>query len=551
MGEQRQDTDAVQDNDKRQWHENAVLYELDVENFQDSNGDGIGDFRGLISRLNYIRDLGVQCIWLQPFYATPNRDDGYDVSDYLRIDPRLGTMEDFDTFIREAHARGLKVIADLTLNHVSTEHPWFQDACADRNSPYRDYFIWSDKLPEKHDPYPIFGPEQGGNWEWNEQARQYYFHTFYRFMPDLNLDNPRVCEELLEVARFWMSRGLHGFRLDAVPFLHHLTEDGEEMREPHHFLKDLHRVVNKVNPDAMLLAEANLKPKQMRPYFGDGDEMDLLLNFYLCNHIFLSVATEKAEPIVRSWGELPQIPKQCNWANFLRNHDELSLDQLTDAEREQVFKAFAPQENMRLYGRGIRRRLAPMFDGDQRRIELIYSLLFTLPGTPVINCGEEIGLGDNLRLTDRHAARTPMQWDESQNAGFSTAARDRLVRPVVDEGPFGYRYLNVARQLKDEESLLWFFRRAVKAYLETPAFGRGGWTFLDAGDPAVLAHRCECEGNTVYALHNLSAQPKSLNLELPNHLTALLSDANYDLPESGQIRLNGYGYRWLKQESDS
>jgi maltose alpha-D-glucosyltransferase/alpha-amylase len=423
-----------QDLGGQNWFNSAVLYEVDIKNFRDSNGDGIGDIQGLIDGLDYIASLNVQCLWLQPFYQTPNRDNGYDISEYRVVNPALGTMDDFDRLIAEATKRDLRVIADLPLNHVSDQHHWFQAARKDRQSPYRNYFVWVDEEPEKHDPYPVFGPEQDGNWNFDEEAGQFYFHTFYKFMPDLNYGSKQVEQELLDVARFWMKRGLSGFRLDAVPFMIHDTSDQEKLEMPHKFLEMLNKAVIEVQPDALLMAEANLKPNDMCPFFGNGDQMHMLLNFYLCNHIILAVATAKAEHIRRAWDELPEIPKNCNWANFIRNHDELSLDQLTKEEQQQCFDAFAPDDDMRLYDRGIRRRLAPMLNGDLARIKLTYSLLLSLPGTPVINLGEEIGLGDDLTLKDREAGRTPMQWNNQQNGGFSTAPRDKLIRPVVMKG---------------------------------------------------------------------------------------------------------------------
>ena len=532
----------------RPWHSSAVIYEVDVKNFRDTDGDGCGDFKGLIDGLDYIASLNVQCIWLQPFYKTPNRDNGYDIADYYTIDPRLGTMDDFDRLIAEAKKRELRVIADLPLNHVSNEHHWFQDARKSRNSPFRNYFVWEDEKPKDHDPYPVFGPAQDGNWKFDDDAGQWYFHTFYPFMPDLNYGSSEVRRELLEIARFWMRRGLSGFRLDAVPFMVKDTSHKEKLEMPHQFLKELHTAVREVCPEAVLIAEANLKPKEMRDFFGDGDEMDQLLNFYLCNHIILAVATEKAEPIRRAWDELPKIPKDCHWANFIRNHDELSLDQLTKAEMKQCFDAFAPQENQRLYDRGIRRRLAPMMNGDLARIKLTYSLLFSLPGTPVVNLGEEIGLGDDLSLKEREAGRTPMQWDASNNGGFSSAPREKLIRPSVTEGPFAYDKVSVAKQDKDPQSLLNFFRGAIKAYHDTPELGIGEWSFVVMEDEAVLLHECHCgEGDKIYAFHNLSNQPKTVQADLPGGLTEFFCDSECKPIADGKVELKAYGYRWLKQ----
>jgi len=531
------------------WYLNAVIYEVNVATFQDSNGDGIGDFRGLTSRLDYICDLGVDCVWLQPFYASPKQDNGYDVADYCSVDAELGSMEDFDAFVRAAVARGLRVIADLPLNHTSTQHTWFQAARSSRTSPFRSYYIWTDELPANPSPYPVFGPDKDGNWEWDDVAGQYYFHTFYGFQPDLNLANPRVQEELLGVARFWMRRGLHGFRLDAVPFLIHDTSEAEHLEEPHAFLKALRRVVNEERPDGVLVAEANQKPHEMRRYFGDGDEMQLLLNFYLCNHLFLALATQRAEPIRRAWSELPRTPPGTQWANFLRNHDELSLDQLTDEERERVFEAFAPKEHMQAFGRGVRRRLAPMMDGDARRIRQAYSLLFSLPGTPVVNAGEELGLGDDLSLPEREAARTPMQWTGGPGAGFTDAPASALERPVIESGPYRAELVNVERQQRDPHSLLSFFREAIAAYHRHPPFGGGQWSFLPTEHEGVLAHCMQTAGQRAYAVHNLTAQPATVRIaDVPARLRDCLADDTYGRALDGTVTVNAYGYRWLIEE---
>lgn len=540
MGESKQAGD--------EWYQSAVLYELDVKNFQDSNGDGVGDFPGLTSRLDYLVDLGIDAIWIQPFYPSPDRDNGYDVTDYCAVDPRLGTLAEFDAFVAAARSRGIRLIADLPLNHTSNEHPWFKRS-REGDPEFRDYYVWRDQPPKNRAPYPIFGPEPGGNWRRDDVAERFYFHTFYRFMPDLNFGNPRVREELLDVARFWLDRGIDGFRLDAVPYFEQFTSEQEHYDHPHEFLKQLRAAVVERRPDAVLIAEANLKPAEMRPYFGDGDEMTLLLNFYLCNHIFLAMATERAEPISRSWGELPKIPGVCNWANFLRNHDELSLDQLSKREQAKVLDKYAPEADMRLYDRGIRRRLAKMLDGDQQKLRLIYSLLLSLPGTPVINLGEELGLGDDLALNDREAGRTPMQWNaHDPNGGWTTARRELQRRPVVDQGDFAFQYLNVEDQRADPNSLLNFFRAAIRAYKETPAFGRGEWSFPKSGHKSVLIHRADWHGSHAVALHNLGPKHQKVDVELPESPTQTLADGEYDPPRDGQVELRPYGYRWFRSE---
>lgn len=530
-----------------QWYRTSVIYEVDVKNFQDSNGDGVGDLPGLISRLDYVRSLGVDCLWLQPFYPSPCRDNGYDVSDYCAVDSQLGTMDDFDALVRKANALGLRVVIDLPLNHTSDQHVWFKEARTSRSSKYRDYYIWADKLPKNPAPYPVFGPEQNGNWEFDDAAKQYYFHTFYRFQPDLNMGNPVVHEELLKIAQFWMRRGVNGFRLDAVPFL---VQDGaaqEHLEHPGEFLRALRSAVDEVRDDAVLIAEANLVPDQMRKYFGDGDMMHLLLNFFLCNNLFLSLATGEAKHVHHAWNALPHLPEGCGWANFVRNHDELSLDRLTEDQREVVLRAYGPDKNMQLYGRGIRRRFAPMVGGDLRKMKLMYAMLISLPGTPVINLGEELGMGDDLSLHEREAARTPMQWVGDQaNAGFSTATRDRLVRPVVSGGEFGFQRVNVAAQEHDPESMLNFMRRVVKAFHATPAFGEGDWSFIETHHPGVLAHRCNCPDDRIYAFHNLTDQSQRIPHPLPSAVTELFSDSNYEPTHGRELELNPYGFRWFR-----
>ena len=531
---------------QRPWYEHAVIYQLDVEIYQDSNGDGVGDFRGAQSRLDYIKDLGVDCVWVQPFYPTPNRDNGYDVADYRNVDPRFGTLEDFDAFVRAAHERGLRVILDIPLNHTSIDHAWFQEARRDRSSPFRDYYVWADEPPEDHDRFVIFPGVQESNWTYDEVAGQYYFHTFYKSMPDLNIANDLVCHELLDVVRFWMNRDIDGFRLDAVPFIVLDTSSSEHLKEPHDLLRKLNRLVRDIKPDAILLAEADKKPHEMRPFFGDGDEMHLLLNFYLCNHLFLALADGKAEPIARAWSELPVIPREGQWANFLRNHDELSLSQLEEDERQRVFAAFAPEEHMRAYERGIRRRLAPMLDGDPRRLRLAFSLLFSLPGTVVVYYGDEIGMGDMLSLPERVGVRTPMQWTPGKNGGFSTA--DSTVNPMISGGEFGFERVNVEAQEHDEESLLNFLRRAIRVYKQHPAFSGGHWEFMPSGDPGVLLHCCDYNGDRVYALNNLTGEPRSIRAHVLAGLREIMSDAAYPPSAGEEFSLNPFGFRWLRQE---
>ncbi len=422
---------------KTHWYKNAVIYSLDVETYMDSNGDGVGDFTGLSRCLDYLANLGVTCLWLLPFFPSPNRDNGYDVEDYYSVDARLGNLGTFAEFLEEADRRNIRVLADLVVNHTSVKHPWFQEARKSEDSPYRDYYIWADEPPEDGETKVVFGEQQEGNWAYDEAAGKYYYHTFYKFQADLNLTNPRVQEEIRRVVRFWLRLGLAGFRMDAVT--HMLRQKGEVKfkGDPHDFLRDLRAFVEEERSDAVLLAEVDVEPERYRDFFGDEDQVHLLLNFYLDNYVFLTLAREEAEPVKRALKTLPPVQREEQYANFLRNHDELDLERLSDEEREEVFKNFAPNENMRIFGRGVRRRLAPML-GDRRRLEGAYSLMFSLPGTPVLRYGQEIGMGEDLSLEGRDAVRTLMQWSATPNGGFSTAPESELIRPTIREGDYGF-----------------------------------------------------------------------------------------------------------------
>ncbi|PNY81101.1 alpha-amylase family protein [Deinococcus koreensis] len=529
------------------WSETAVLYELNVETFQDSDGDGVGDFAGLTGRLPYLAALGVDAVWVQPFYPSPRQDFGYDVTDHCGVDDRFGTLADFDRFVAAARSVGLRVLLDIPFNHTSREHPWFQAARRDPNSPYRDYYVWADSPPEHHDPYLVFPGPQTSNWARDEAAGQFYFHTFYDFMPDLNIANPAVCEEILEVVRFWMRRGVHGFRLDALPFIVVDRSHAEHLEEPHAFLRRLRAAVTEIDPQGVLLAEADKPPAELRPYFGDGDEMHLLLNFYFNNHLYLALADGRAEPVARAWGHLPALPPGGNWANFLRNHDELSLAQLTEAEQERVFAAFAPQDDMQAYGRGTRRRLSPMLGGDPARLRLLYSLLFSLPGTPVLYYGDEIGLGDRLDLKERESVRTPMQWTAAEGAGFTTSSDP--VRPFP-EGDFSPEHVNVAAQTDDPASLLHFVQTLTRVYRVHPVCGRGAWTALDSGEEGVLAHRVGDGPAALYALHNFTAHPRAIDLALPPAVRPIVC-APGSTVRPGGADLGPHGFVWWAQEGQA
>jgi maltose alpha-D-glucosyltransferase/alpha-amylase len=533
------------------WWKNAIIYCLDVELFADSDGDGVGDFPGLLDRIDYLAGLGVTCIWLMPFYPTPNKDNGYDVSDFYGVDPRLGTLGDLVELLRAARERGIRVIADLVVNHTSDQHPWFQSARADENSPWREFYVWADEQPEGP-PGVVFPDAEDSNWNYDEVAGKWFLHRFYSHMPDLNIANPRVRDEISKVVGYWLELGLSGFRVDAAPFVSELAgTEAERGQDPHAFLRDLRAFTNRRRGDAILLAEANLPPEEQRRFFGDegGDEMHMLFNFILNQHVVLALVRQDPAPIVAALRELPPVPEANQWANFIKNHDELTLDKLTDAEREEVFAALAPDPDMRSFGRGIRRRVPTMLDGDRDRIELLYSLLFTLPGSPVLLYGEEIGLGDDQRVEGRGAVRVAMQWTAGPNAGFTTG--DPAV-PLVTDGPYGPDKVNVATQRRDPESLLNWMERAIRTRKELPELGWGAWRVLETDQPAVLAHRCDWQGQGVLLLHNLGPERVQVGVEMGDIETGgpmaeLLGDQRYGPAKTGQpLALDGFGYRWLR-----
>jgi maltose alpha-D-glucosyltransferase/alpha-amylase len=524
-----------------------------VELFADSDGDGCGDFPGLLGKIDYLAGLGVTCIWLMPFYPTPNKDNGYDISDFYGVDPRLGTLGDLVDLLRAARERGIRVIADLVVNHTSDQHPWFQSARADPQSPWRDFYVWADEQPEGP-PGVVFPDAEDSNWDYDEVAGKWFLHRFYSHMPDLNIANPRVRDEISKVVGYWLELGLSGFRVDAAPFV--IEQAGTDPRpgeeDPHDFLRDLRAFLNRRRGDAILLAEANLPPDEQRRFFGDegGDEMHMLFNFVLNQHLFLALVRQDPAPIVAALEELPPVPVTNQWANFVKNHDELTLDKLTEDEREEVFAALAPDPDMRSFGRGIRRRVPPMLDGDRARIELLYSLLLTLPGSPVLLYGEEIGLGDNQRVEGRAAVRVAMQWSAGPNGGFTTG---EPAVPVVADGPFGSDRVNVAAQRRDPQSLLNWMERAIRTRKELPELGWGGWQVLGTDQPAVLAHRCDWQGRGVLALHNLG--PEALQVQVAADddteggavMAELLADQRYEPAKAGQpLDLGPFGYRWLR-----
>ena len=537
------------------WWKNAVIYCLDVETFYDSDGDGCGDFAGLTDRLDYLGGIGVSCVWLMPFYASPRRDDGYDISDFYGVDPRIGTHGDFVEFLRTARDRGIRVIADLVVNHTSDRHPWFQAARADRDSPYRDFYVWSDEKPDEEPGGVVFPDKENSNWAWDEQAGQWYLHRFYSHQPDLNVANPAVRDEIAQVIGYWVQQGLSGFRVDAVPFLlEPIGMPKGALVEPHELIRDLRAFLGRRDGEAMLLGEVNLEPEEARKFFGaDGDELHMLFDFVGMQALYLALARGDAEPLRRALRDAPEIPEDCQWGRFARNHDELTLDKLSARERQEVFDAFGPEESLQLFGRGLRRRLPPMLDGDQAAIRMVYSLVFALPGTPVLFYGEEIGMGENLDIEGRLSVRSPMQWSDERHGGFSTVEdADRLCRPLVSDGAYGPEQVNVAHQRRDDTSLLNWFEKLIRRRRECPEIGFGTFALLDVDAPGVLAHRCDWNESTIVAVHDLRGDASVVTLRIDGiddaeALVDLFTDRSVPLErDSARLELPPYACRWFR-----
>ncbi len=497
------------------WYKDAVFYEVPVRSFADSNNDGIGDFRGLTEKLDYIRGLGVDCIWLLPFYPSPLKDDGYDIADFRGIHPDYGTLDDFKAFLNAAHARGIKVIADLVVNHTSDQHPWFQEARRSPTSPKRDYYVWGDDPERYSDVRIIFTDTETSNWAWDPIAGRHFWHRFFSHQPDLNYDNPAVQQEMLDIVSFWMEMGLDGFRCDAVPYL--FERDGtncENLPESHEFLRRLRAHVDEHFPGTVLLAEANQWPADVRAYFGEGDEFHMAFHFPLMPRLFMALRREDRTPVTEILAQTPQIPEACQWGLFLRNHDELTLEMVTDADRDYMYLEYARDPLMRL-NLGIRRRLAPLMDNGRRQIEMLNSMLLSMPGSPIVYYGDEIGMGDNVYLGDRRGVRTPMQWSSDRNAGFSRADAARLFSPVIVDPVYHYEALNVEAQSRVPTSLLNWTRRLIGVRKRYPVFGRGTFEALHPANMRVLAYIRQDENHTILCVVNLSrfVQPVSLDLK--------------------------------------
>ncbi len=535
------------------WFKDAIIYELHIKAFADGNADGIGDFQGLIERLDYLQDLGVTTIWLLPFYPSPQRDGGYDISDYYSINPDYGTIRQFKKLMKLAHQRGLKVITELVINHTSDQHPWFQRARkAKPGSKYRDYYVWSDSSERYKDVRIIFQDFESSNWSWDSVAQAYYWHRFYSHQPDLNYDHPEVQKEVFRIMDFWIDLGVDGFRLDAVPYL--FERDGtncENLPETHDFLKKLRTHVEKKNPNVMLLAEANMWPEDSASYFGDGDECHMNYHFPIMPRMFMALKMEDRYPIIDIIDQTPDIPENCQWGMFLRNHDELTLEMVTDEERDYMYRAYNKDALSRI-NLGIRHRLAPLLDNHRQKIELMNCLLFSMPGTPVVYYGDEIGMGDNVHLGDRDGVRTPMQWSPDRNAGFSRTHPHRLYLPLINDPEYHFETVNVETQQNNSSSLLWWMKRMINVRKRYRAFGRGDIQFLAPENAKVLAFTRTYQDEHLLILANLSRHPQSVEVELPDFVgykpVEVFGQNPFPKIEAGENRytLGPYGYYWFE-----
>jgi maltose alpha-D-glucosyltransferase/alpha-amylase len=532
------------------WYKDAIFYEVYVRGFYDANGDGNGDLIGLTAKLDYFQELGVDCLWLMPIYASPLKDDGYDIAEFRQIHPTIGTVSDFETLTKEAHARGIRIIADLVVNHTSDQHPWFQEARRDRTSPKRNYYVWSDTDQAYKGTRIIFRDTESSNWTWDPLARQYFWHRFYSNQPDLNFDNPAVQDEMLDIMAFWLDRGIDGFRVDAVPYL--FEREGtncENLPETHGFLKRMREFVDTHYPGT-LLAEANQWPSDLLPYFGNGDEFHMAFNFPLMPRLFMALRREDQRPITEIMSQMPEIPLSCQWALFLRNHDELTLEMVTDDDRDYMYNEYAKDPRMRL-NLGIRRRLAPLMDSGRHQIELMHSLLFTLPGSPVLYYGDEIGMGDNVHLGDRNGVRTPMQWTGDRNAGFSRADPSALYQPVILDPIYNYQAVNVEAQHRSPSSQLNWLRRLIQVRRAHKVFGRGSLEFLTHGNRRVVAYVRRHQDQIALVVNNLSRFPQAVELDLGSYegLTPVEMAGKSPFPTIGDrpysVTLGPYGFYWL------
>ena len=532
------------------WYKNAIIYCLSVEKYLDGNGDGIGDFAGLTSRLDYLAGLGVTCVWLQPFYPSPDRDNGYDVSEFYGVDPKYGTLGDYVEFMNHAKQLGIRVIVDLVVNHTSVNHPWFRAARKDPKSPFREWYVWSKKRPANHDQGMVFPGVQKTTWTYDEVAGEYYFHRFYDHQADLNTHNPHVREEIRRIMGFWLELGVSGFRMDAVPFLIERKGAGVKPVKDYELLHDMRDFLQWRRGDAILLAEANVLPDENMHYFGEaGDRLQMMLNFPVNQRLYYAMATADIGPLVKALEDTYWRPAAAQWVHFLRSHDELDLGRLTEAQRQKVFAAFGPDKSMQLYNRGIRRRLAPMLGNDRRRLELAYSLVFTLPGTPMLGYGDEIGMGDDLSLPERECARTAMQWSADSLGGFTAGPRSRV--PVIDDPWYGFEKVSVERQRRDPESLLNWMERKIRMRRECPEISWGDWKILKTGADGVLTIQYSWNGSRLTTIHNFSDEPRVARVRdggSGEPMVDLLGSHDTAPDKRGRhaIELEPYGYRWFR-----
>jgi maltose alpha-D-glucosyltransferase/alpha-amylase len=540
------------------WYKEVLIYCLDVETFMDGNGDGIGDFRGLIRRLDYLQGLGTGALWLTPFHPSPRKDHGYDVADYYGVDPRFGTLGDFAEFTHECEQRGIRVLMDLVFNHTSDQHPWFQESRSRPDSPKRDWYIWSKKEPPNRHEGMVFPGEQDAVWDYDKKANAWYFHRFYKFQPDLNMENPEVQAEMLKIIGFWIKLGVSGFRLDAVPFIVATNEHESEAHEMEfQFLRDVRRFSQFRRGDSVLLAEANVSPEASIEYFGpSGERLHMMFDFHVNPRLFYALATGDAEPLKQGLAASRVNPPGTQWCHFLRNHDELDLSRLAEEQRARVFERMAPEENMRLFDRGIRRRLAPMLNGDRRRIELANSVLMSLPGTPMLRYGEEIGMGEDLMIEGRDAIRTPMQWNDDRHGGFTTSKTSMV--PLIEEGPYGFREVNVSSQRRNPQSLLNWTERMIRLRKSLPEIAYGEFDIVDTG-PEILALHFRWKNSCILTVHNFAETPREVLLDLGDEpsagmpLVSLLSPERDEPDKAGgyTIVLEPYGYRWFRMGDKS
>jgi maltose alpha-D-glucosyltransferase/alpha-amylase len=544
--------DGIEEPREPDWYKRAVFYEVQVRGFHDSNGDGTGDLRGLTQKLDYLQWLGVDCVWLLPIYESPLRDGGYDISDYLKVLPEFGDLGDFVELIDAAHRRGMRIIADLVLNHTSDQHPWFQASRTDPTGPFGDFYVWSDDGEAYKDARIIFVDTETSNWTWDPLRQQYFWHRFFSHQPDLNFENPAVQDAMLEVLRFWLDLGIDGFRLDAIPYL--FEEEGtncENLPRTHEFLKRVRKEVDTLYPDKVLLAEANQWPADVVEYFGSGDECHMAFHFPVMPRIFMAVRREQRYPISEIMAQTPAIPDNCQWGIFLRNHDELTLEMVTDEERDYMYSEYAKDPRMKA-NIGIRRRLAPLLDNSRDQMELFTALLLSLPGSPVLYYGDEIGMGDNFYLGDRDGVRTPMQWTPDRNAGFSTCDPQRLYLPVIMDPVYGYQVINVEAQMRSSTSLLQWTRRMIDTRKRHPTFGMGTFEELSGSNPSVLAFVREFGDDVVLCVNNLSrfAQPVELDLRRFEDRTPVELLGGVHFPRVGELpyllTIPGHGFYWFQ-----